>query len=192
MHNELLRLTKAGGRRVYMDNPGPVGDSACVTCGKPLEPATAEYTAEGLRCARCSLEQSVRDQEQRVVERDAEVREKRLSMRTRRIALLHGVGWVGISLFAMDSVGSALEIALLAAVVPLTVCLLTRRWWAYWAAMVLDGAAALAILGGGFYKLPLSEWWIPVVGSLFPLFMLVMLRLARTAYLPGIRGIGGS
>ena len=69
-------------------------DSACVTCGKPLDPATAEYTAEGLRCARCSLEQSVRDQEQRVVERDAEVREKRLSMRTRRIALLHGVGWV--------------------------------------------------------------------------------------------------
>jgi DNA-directed RNA polymerase subunit RPC12/RpoP len=90
-------------------------DSACVTCGKPVDPATAEFTAEGLRCARCSLEQSVRDQEQRVVERDAEVREKRLSRRTRRIALLHGVGWVGISLFAMDSVGSALEIAVLAA-----------------------------------------------------------------------------
>lgn len=28
MHNELLRLTKAGGRRVYMDNPGIVGARA--------------------------------------------------------------------------------------------------------------------------------------------------------------------
>jgi DNA-directed RNA polymerase subunit RPC12/RpoP len=158
-------------------------DHACVTCGKPVELATAEYTEAGLRCARCSLEQSVRDQEQRVVERDAEVREIQLRRRVRLLARLHAVGWVAFGMCGVLFVPVAMAIALLAAVVPVTICVLMRRRWAYWAVMALDGAAALAFLGGGLYRFPWSEWWIPVVASLFPQHMMLMLRLARRAYL---------
>lgn len=167
---------------------GGEADVACVVCGAALNPRTAEFTAVGMRCARCGLAEGAREAAAELGLRDERERERSLSRSASRIALVHGVIWGGIVIASAGGHDAALR----AWLAPLTVLVLVlafglarRKPLAYRAAMSLNLSATALVLASGLWRVGVSSPGMLLMMAAVPASAAALLWLLRVAFKPG-------
>ena len=153
----------------------------CVECGKIVEPAQSIIREDGVRCPACNLRQEVRDDQARLVQREADAFELSLSRRAKRMGRAHAIIW-GSVLIAYCGKHPMWFAPLAPVVLALAFGLAWRKRWAYFAALALDGATALAIGGWAVVTLPFAELWLPAMVAGVAVLFIVLLWSIRGAY----------
>jgi hypothetical protein len=158
------------------------GTGLCVECGKIVEPAQAIIREDGVRCPACNLRQEVRDDEAKAVQREADAFDQSLSRRAKRMGRAHAIIW-GSVLIAYCGKHPVWFAPLAPVVLALAFGLAWRKRWAYFAALALDGATALAIGGWAVITLPFGELWLPAIVVGVAVLFVVLLWSIKGAYL---------
>jgi hypothetical protein len=157
----------------------PATDGTCAGCGAPLTPAASYMSALGTVCWACLGRLQSRQER---ADREAAHLDRSLGRRARALAGVHGGMW-GISVIVAADWArfpAWLSTVLLLAVLGLMLGLLTRQRLAYFVALTLDAAGALALVG--WAALGSKIGWPIALAAVFPLSLIALTRALRAAY----------
>jgi hypothetical protein len=154
----------------------------CARCGIAVAAAASYITDSGTLCGGCFAAHET--EEQRRLAEAADL-DRSLARRSLRLARLHGVMWAATIIILLGAKGFEspwLTAPLVVAPFVLMFGLALRTRWAYTAALVIDGGAALLLLGMSLVDIR-SEWPLLLIAA-FPLFLAVMTRILRSSFVP--------
>jgi hypothetical protein len=153
--------------------------AVCIGCGKNLDPAVAYIREDGLRCPQCNVRAEMAEDQARLDGREEIDLQKSLSRRAKRLARVHTIMLMALVVILARGRESWYTPLL---VVPLILGfgLLTRKRWAYFAALATDAVAiqaalVLAVIGAMSVALA-------VFVGLCATFLLVMVGLLHEAF----------
>jgi hypothetical protein len=150
----------------------------CAGCGKSVSPALAFIRADGQHCPECNNRQEMTADQARLDARVTEDLQQSLSRRAARLAKIHGAMWAALVIILARGQDGWYTV-LLAVPALLFFGLLTRKPWAFPAALALDGLAIAGAVGLGLAGAP---GLVAVFAGASGAFLLMMTLLLRDAF----------
>lgn len=156
---------------------------ACSVCGAAVAGSDAEWTAEGLRCRRCSLGAEVMGHVHAVAAAKAGRQHRHLRARARLLAWAHGVVWTVSAIVLGEAVPGhpyrAWTAPLIVVALAIVVGFELRQRWAFWAMVAFDVAGVAAPLGAAARSGDGAAWILAAMVAAVPGFFLVALLSLR-------------
>jgi hypothetical protein len=157
----------------------------CVVCGGMVTERD-DLTAEGLRCAPCSMRSEIEGHERNIVEEAERKKQRGLYRRASWAAWAHSILWaVAAAFFCFNGAvrHDAWWWPLFAVVIGVRVALWLRQRWAFYLALGVDGALIATPFGWAVSR-PQVTFGDAAVIAFFPLVFGLLLFSLRRAYAP--------
>ena len=155
--------------------------AVCVACERSIDPATGFIREHGMLCPACNLQQDVRDDQQRLVDREVAAEDDSLGRQAGRAAWVHSVIW-GVLVILLAGTRTVWFSVLFPAAIVLSVAMAARRRWALHAALTLDAAALIEIFMWRLFRSPFDDWLIPLAFAALAALQLLLLWSIRRAF----------
>lgn len=141
-----------------------------------------DLTADGLRCATCSMRSEIEGHERNIADESARKQQRRLHRRVKRISVANTVVWLCTADVVCRGESGWLY-ALWGVAFAVCVALFWRQRWALYLALGLDGATIAGAFGLALFQRT-AQLSGALLLSVFPLIFGLLLYSLRRAFTP--------